>query len=77
MKTFLNCLRNVCRRVKDDGKREILRMIENLSSKIDSLSGKTPPTASTKTVELDLTEPGPSSQREDIYELLHSQGQHN
>ena len=51
-------------------------MIENLSSKIDSLSDKTPLTANTKVVESDLTEPGPSSQREDIYELPQSLGQH-
>ena len=71
--------KSVCRRIKDTevGQREILRMIENLSSTNDSLSDKTPPNAKTKTVELDLTEPGPSSQREDIYELPHSQGQHN
>ena len=55
--------KSVCRRIKDTeiGQREILRMIENLSSKIDSLSDKTPPTANTKVVESDLTEPGPSS----------------
>ena len=51
-------------------------MIENLSSKIDSLSNKTPPTSNTKTVEPDLTETGPSSQREDIHELPQCQGQH-
>ena len=51
-------------------------MIENLSSKSDSLSDKTPPTANTKVVESDLTESGPSSQREDIYELPQSLGQH-
>ena len=69
----------VCRRIKDIevGQMEILRMIENLSSKIDSLSDKTPPTANIKTVEPDLTEPGPSSHREDIYELPQSQGRHN
>ena len=70
--------KSVCRRIKDTevGQREILKMIENLSSKIDSLSDKTPLTADTKVVESDLTEPGPSSQREDIYELPHSLGQH-
>ena len=51
-------------------------MIENLSSKIDSLSDKTPPTSNTKMVEPDLTETGPSSQRENIYELPQCQGQH-
>ena len=70
--------KSVCRRIKDTevGQREILHMIENLSSKIDSLSDKTPLTTNTKVVEPELTEPGPSSQREDIYELPHSLGQH-
>ena len=70
--------KSVSRRIKDAGvgQREILRMIENLSSKIDSLSDKTPPTSNTKTVEPDLTETGPSSQREDIHQLPQCQGQH-
>ena len=70
--------KSVCRRIKDTeiGQREILRMIENLSSKSDSLSDKTPPTVNTKVVESDLTELCPSSQREDIYELPQSLGQH-
>ena len=71
--------KSVCRRIKDTevGQREILKMVENLSSKIDSLSDKTPLTTNSKVVEPDLTEPGPSAQREDIYELPHSLGQHN
>ena len=58
--------KSVCRRIKDTevGQREILKMIENLSSKIDSLSDKTPLTTNAEVVESDLTEPGPSSQRE-------------
>ena len=70
--------KSVCRRIKDTEveQREILKLIENLTSKIDSLSDKTPPVSNTKAVEPDLTEPGPSSQREDIYELPQSQGQH-
>ena len=66
------------RRIKDTevGQKEILRMVKNLSSKIDSSLDKTPPTVSTNTVEPDLTEPGPSSQREDSYELPQGQGQH-
>ena len=70
--------KSVCRRIKDTevGQREILRVIENLSSKIDSLSDKTPPTTNNKAVKPDFSEPGPSSQREDIYELSQSQGQH-
>ena len=36
--------KSVCRKIKDTaiGQREILKMIGNLSSKIDSLSGQTP-----------------------------------
>ena len=51
-------------------------MIENLSSKIDSLSDKTPQAVETRVVESESTEPSPSSQREDIYELSQHQGQH-
>ena len=70
--------KSVCRRIKDTevGLMEILKMTENLSSKNDSLSDKTTLTANTKQVESDLTETGPSSQRECIYELPHSLGQH-
>ena len=70
--------KSVFRRIKDTevGQREILSMIEKLSSEIDSLSNKVPPTRNSKKVERDLTEPGASSQREDIYELPRSQGQH-
>ena len=70
--------KSVRRWIKDTevGQREILKMIENLSSKIDSLSDKTPLTANTRVVESELTEPGPSSQREDIYELPQGLGQH-
>ena len=71
--------KSVNRRIKDAevGQREILRMIENLSSKIDTLSDKSSSNANDKTIDLDPTEPGPSAQREDIYELTQSQGQHN
>ena len=41
-------------------------MIENLSSKIDSLSDKTPSTANIRAVEPNLTEPGLPFQREDV-----------
>ena len=70
--------KSVYRRIKDTevGQREILKMTENLSSKTDSLSDNTLLTANTNVVESDLTEPGPSSQREDIYELPHGLGQH-
>ena len=70
--------KSISRRIKDAevGQRKILRMIENVSSKIVSLAEKTPPTSNTKTVEPDSTESGPSSQREDVYELPQCQGQH-
>ena len=70
--------KSVNRRIKDAevGQRGILRMIENLSSKIDTFSDKSSSNANHKTIDLDPTEPGPSAQREDIYELTQSQGQH-
>ena len=70
--------KSVNRRIKDAevGQREILRMIENLSSTIDTFSDKSSSNANHKTINLDPTEPGPSAQREDIYELTQSQGQH-
>ena len=56
--------------------REILKMIKNLSSKINSLSDKTLLATTARVAEPSSTEPGPSSQREDIYELPQNQGQH-
>ena len=60
-----NIEKSVCRRIKDTevGQREILRMIEKLSSEIDSLSDKTPQAVETRVVESESTEPSPSSQR--------------
>ena len=51
--------KSVCRMIKDTetGQREILKMIENLSSKIDSLSNKTPSVVNVETAETDLTDP--------------------
>ena len=70
--------KSVCRRIKDTetGQREILKIIENLSSKIDSLTNKTPLVVNAEIVETDLTEPGPCSQWEDTYELPQCQCQH-
>ena len=56
--------------------REILKMIKNLSSKINSLSDKTSLTTTARVAEPSSTEPGPFSQREDIYELPQNQCQH-
>ena len=65
------------RRIKDTetGKREILKMIENLSSKIDSLSGQT-----SSTVDLDANENHPeslipTSRPIEVNELIRGEGQ--
>ena len=70
--------KSVCHRIKDTetGEWEILKMIEILSSKIYSLTNKTPSVVDTEIAETNLTEPGSSSQRADTYELPHYQGQH-
>ena len=67
----------VCRRIKDTetGQREILKMIENLSSKIDSLSGKVP-----NTVIPEVSEINPESlvsRPVEINELPRDEVQHN
>ena len=69
--------KSVCRRIKDTetGQREILKMIENLSSKIDSLSGKTP---NTVTLEVNETNPQsliPTSRPIEVHELLRDESQ--
>ena len=70
--------KSVCRRIKDTetGQREILKLIENLSSKIDSLTNKAPWVVNVETTETDLTEPGMSFQRPEIYELPQRESQH-
>ena len=71
--------KSVGRRIKDaeTGQREILKMIENLSSKIDSLSGH-PPRFENPIVDLYEPENQASSSRPTTLNELHpSQGQHN
>ena len=68
----------VCRRIKDNetGQREILKMIENLSSKIDSLSNGTPVVANTETDEINPVNAGSTPQLSEMYELHRHEGQH-
>ena len=70
--------KSVCRRIKDTetGQWEILKMIENLSSKIYSLTNKTPSVVNVETTETDLTEPVTSSQRAEMYELPQGESHH-
>ena len=70
--------KSVGRRIKDaeTGQREILKMIENLSSKIDSLSGH-PPRSENPIVDLYEPENQASTSRPTTLNELHpSQGQH-
>ena len=71
--------KSVTRRIRDAevGQREILKMIENLSSKIDSLSGQ-PPNCENLALDSDETENQASTSRPSILNELHpSQGQHS
>ena len=71
--------KSVGRRIKDaeTGQREILKMIENLSSKIDSLSGH-PPRSENPIVDLYEPENQASTSRQTTLDELHpSQGQHS
>ena len=70
--------KSVCRRIKDTetGQREILKMIENLSSKIDSVASETTSVVNVETTETDLTDPGSSFQRVEMYELPQRESQH-
>ena len=71
--------KSVTRRIKDAevGQREILEMIENLSSKIDSLSGQ-PPNCENLALDPDEIENQASTSRPSTLNELHpSQGQHN
>ena len=71
--------KSVGRRIKDaeNGQREILKMIENLSSKIDSLAGH-PPTSENTEVDFCESENQASTSRPILVSELHpSQGQHN
>ena len=70
--------KSICRRMKDTetGQREIPKMIENLSSKKDSSSNRTPVAANTETNEIDLVSPGSTPQLAEVYELPRDEGQH-
>ena len=70
---------SACRRIKDTetGQREFLIMIENLSSKTDSLSNKTPATVNTKLNEIDPEDLGSTSRQTETYELPRHEGQNN
>ena len=70
--------KSVGRRIKDaeTGQREILKMIENLSSKIDSLAGH-PPRSENPVVDFCESENQASTSRPTLMNELHpSQGQH-
>ena len=71
--------KSIVRRIKDTetGQREILKLIENLSSKIDSLSGQT-----SGTVDLDANENCPesliaTSRPIEVNELIRGEGHYN
>ena len=70
--------KSVCRRIKDTetGQREILKMIENLSSKIDSLSGQTPRTAISETNDIHTVDLAFTSRPNETNELPQDEGQH-
>ena len=71
--------KSVTRRIKDTevGQREILKMIENLSSEIDSLSGQ-PPNSENLASDPDEIENQASTSRPFTLNELHpSQGQHS
>ena len=64
-------------KVAEVGQREILKMIENLSSKIDSLSGQ-PPNCENLALDPDEIENQASTSRPSTLNELHpSQGQHS
>ena len=71
--------KSVCRRIKDfeTGQREILIMIKNMSSKIDSLSGKTPNTVTSEVNEINPESLVSTSRPIEINELPRDEGQHN
>ena len=71
--------KSVFKRIKDTGlrQREILKIIENLSSKIDYLSGQTP---NTVTLEVNETYPEnliPTTRPIKVNELLRDESQHS
>ena len=70
--------KSVCRRTKDSetGQGEILEMIENLSSKIDSLSNGTSVIVNTETDEIDPVNLGHTLQPPETCKLPRHEGQH-
>ena len=71
--------KSVTRRIKDTevGQREILKMIENLSSKIDSLSGQLPNSENLASDPDEIENQASTSRLFTLNELHPSQGQHN
>ena len=70
--------KSVTRRIKDTevGQREILKMIENLSSKIDSLSGQPPNSENLASDPDEIENQASTSRLFTLNELHPSQGQH-
>ena len=70
--------KSVTRRIKDTevGQREILKMIENLSSKIDSLSGQLPNSENLASDPDEIENQASTSRLSTLNELHPSQGQH-
>ena len=70
--------KSVSKRIKDAeiGQREILKMIENLSSKIDSLSDRTPRTENSEAGQVDIENQATTSRSTAISELPPLEGQH-
>ena len=70
--------KSVSKRIKDTeiGQREILKMIENLSSKIDSLSGRAPRTENAEADQVDTENQASTSRSTAINELPPLEGQH-
>ena len=56
--------------------RNFSEISENLSSKKDSSSNRTPIAANTETNEVDLVSPGSTPQLAEVYELPRDEGQH-
>ena len=71
--------KSVCRRIKgtETGQREILKMIENLSSKIVSLSGQTPRIGSLEVYHVDTENQASTSRSNVINELPPLEGQYS
>ena len=70
--------KSVSKRIKDTeiGQREILKLIKNLSSKIDSLSGQTPRTENSEVDHVDIENQASTSRSTVINELPPLEGQH-